>query len=50
LSNQHLIVSPPTFTVKHYAGAVIYHSDQFCEKNRDVLNVDLIEMMRSSTM
>lgn len=50
LSNQHLIVSPPTFTVKHYAGAVIYHSDQFCEKNRDVLNADLIEMMRSSTI
>ncbi|CAF3307815.1 unnamed protein product [Rotaria sp. Silwood2] len=50
LSNQHLIVSPPTFTVKHYAGAVIYHSDQFCEKNRDILNIDLIEMMQSSTI
>jgi myosin-1 len=50
LSNQHLIVSPPTFTVKHYAGAVSYHSDQFCEKNRDVLNIDLIEMMQSSTI
>ncbi|CAF3882767.1 unnamed protein product [Rotaria sordida] len=50
LSNQHLIVSPPTFTVKHYAGAVIYHSDQFCEKNRDILNIDLMEMMQSSTI
>ncbi|CAF1329366.1 unnamed protein product [Adineta steineri] len=50
LSNQHLIVSPPTFTVKHYAGAVTYHSDQFCEKNRDILNIDLIEMMQSSTI
>ncbi|UJR31428.1 hypothetical protein I4U23_018921 [Adineta vaga] len=50
LSNQHLIVSPPTFTVKHYAGAVIYHSDQFCEKNRDILNIDLIEMMQSSSI
>ncbi|CAF4690197.1 unnamed protein product, partial [Rotaria sp. Silwood1] len=50
LSNQYLIVSPPTFTVRHYAGAVIYHSDQFCEKNRDILNIDLIEMMQSSTI
>jgi len=50
ISNQHLIVSPPTFTVKHYAGAVIYHADQFCEKNRDVLNIDLIEMMQSSSI
>jgi myosin I len=44
------MVSPPTFTVKHYAGAVTYHSDQFCEKNRDILNVDLIEMMKSSSL
>lgn len=50
LSNQHLVVSPPTFTVKHYAGAVTYHSDQFCDKNRDILNTDLIQLMQSSSM
>ncbi|CAF3756697.1 unnamed protein product [Rotaria magnacalcarata] len=50
LTNQYLLVSPPTFTVRHYAGDVTYHSDQFCEKNRDILNVDLIEMMQSSTI
>lgn len=38
------------FTVKHYAGAVMYHAEQFCEKNRDLLSTDLIEMMQGSSM
>ncbi|XP_045106073.1 unconventional myosin-Ie-like isoform X2 [Portunus trituberculatus] len=37
------------FMIKHYAGNVSYHIDGFCEKNRDVLFPDIIEVMQSST-
>ncbi|XP_042233843.1 unconventional myosin-Ie-like isoform X2 [Homarus americanus] len=37
------------FTIKHYAGNVSYHIDNFCEKNRDVLFVDIIEVMQKSS-
>lgn len=37
------------FMIKHYAGNVSYHIDSFCEKNRDVLFPDIIEVMQSST-
>ncbi|XP_046434447.1 unconventional myosin-Ie-like [Neodiprion virginianus] len=37
------------FAVLHYAGIVSYSVDGFCDKNRDVLFPDLIELMRTST-
>uniref|UniRef100_A0A8C4TM42 Osteoclast-stimulating factor 1 n=1 Tax=Erpetoichthys calabaricus TaxID=27687 RepID=A0A8C4TM42_ERPCA len=36
------------FIVHHYAGKVSYDVDGFCERNRDVLFTDLIELMQSS--
>ncbi|XP_011149340.1 unconventional myosin-Ie [Harpegnathos saltator] len=37
------------FAILHYAGVVSYSVDGFCDKNRDVLFLDLIELMQSST-
>ncbi|XP_039623099.1 unconventional myosin-If [Polypterus senegalus] len=36
------------FVVHHYAGKVSYDINGFCERNRDVLFTDLIELMQSS--
>ncbi|XP_053330749.1 unconventional myosin-Ie-like [Spea bombifrons] len=36
------------FIVHHYAGKVSYDANGFCERNRDVLFPDLIELMQSS--
>uniref|UniRef100_H2ZSM1 Myosin IEa n=1 Tax=Latimeria chalumnae TaxID=7897 RepID=H2ZSM1_LATCH len=36
------------FIIHHYAGKVSYDIDGFCERNRDVLFTDLIELMQSS--
>ncbi|NXL85140.1 MYO1F protein, partial [Alectura lathami] len=36
------------FVIHHYAGKVSYDVDGFCERNRDVLFTDLIELMQSS--
>uniref|UniRef100_A0A672V9G2 Myosin IE n=1 Tax=Strigops habroptila TaxID=2489341 RepID=A0A672V9G2_STRHB len=36
------------FIIHHYAGKVSYDMDGFCERNRDVLFMDLIELMQSS--
>jgi myosin-1 len=38
------------FLIKHYAGDVSYTIQNFCEKNRDSLFQDLIELMKSSSM
>ncbi|XP_065188525.1 unconventional myosin-If-like [Sycon ciliatum] len=38
------------FTVQHYAGKVTYDAEGFCERNRDVLFTDLIELMQSSNI
>ncbi|XP_062308701.1 unconventional myosin-If [Osmerus eperlanus] len=37
------------FIIHHYAGKVSYDISGFCERNRDVLFTDLIELMQSST-
>ncbi|XP_050400125.1 unconventional myosin-Ie isoform X2 [Patella vulgata] len=37
------------FIIHHYAGKVTYTSDGFCERNRDVLFSDLIQLMQGST-
>ncbi|CAL4124191.1 unnamed protein product, partial [Meganyctiphanes norvegica] len=47
-SNPHYQPFKDGFMVKHYAGNVSYHIDSFCEKNRDVLFQDIIELMQSS--
>ena len=36
------------FTIHHYAGMVNYDVDGFRERNKDVLFIDLIEMMKGS--
>ncbi|XP_036971311.1 unconventional myosin-If [Acanthopagrus latus] len=36
------------FVIHHYAGKVSYDINGFCERNRDVLFPDLIELMQSS--
>ncbi|KAH0519609.1 Unconventional myosin-If, partial [Microtus ochrogaster] len=36
------------FVIHHYAGKVSYDVSGFCERNRDVLFSDLIELMQSS--
>uniref|UniRef100_A0A3B3SIM4 Osteoclast-stimulating factor 1 n=1 Tax=Paramormyrops kingsleyae TaxID=1676925 RepID=A0A3B3SIM4_9TELE len=36
------------FVVHHYAGKVSYDVSGFCERNRDVLFIDIIELMQSS--
>ena len=37
------------FGIKHYAGVVVYDGKGFLEKNRDMLYLDLIEMLQSSS-
>ncbi|KAJ7419277.1 myosin IF [Willisornis vidua] len=38
------------FVIHHYAGKVSYDVNGFCERNRDVLFTDLIELMQSSEL
>ncbi|KAL8184814.1 UNVERIFIED_CONTAM: Unconventional myosin-Ie, partial [Gekko kuhli] len=38
------------FVIHHYAGKVSYDMEGFCERNRDVLFTDLIELMQSSEL
>lgn len=49
-NNKHLHFSSNNsgFIVRHYAGDVDYVIEGFCEKNRDTLFNDLIELMKSS--
>eukprot|EP00054_Salpingoeca_dolichothecata_P025400 m.177618 g.177618 ORF g.177618 m.177618 type:complete len:1031 (-) comp25343_c1_seq7:140-3232(-) len=37
------------FTITHYAGQVTYNVEGFCERNRDVLFPDIIELLKGST-
>ncbi len=48
-SNPHFSNNSDGFIIKHYAGDVDYKIDGFCEKNRDVLFQDLIDMMKNSS-
>lgn len=48
-AHPHFSVSPTGFLIKHYAGDVSYNINGYCEKNRDVLFQDLIDLMRSSS-
>ncbi|TRY67144.1 hypothetical protein TCAL_02955 [Tigriopus californicus] len=46
--NQHFQDNAQGFAIHHYAGVVSYNVEGFCERNKDVFNVDLIELMQSS--
>ncbi|XP_073408500.1 unconventional myosin-Ie-like isoform X2 [Dendrobates tinctorius] len=47
-SHEHFNSWNKGFIVHHYAGKVSYTAEGFCERNRDVLFTDLIELMQSS--
>ena len=47
-SHEHYNGTSIGFIVHHYAGKVSYDVDGFCERNRDVLFTDLIQLMQSS--
>ncbi|TKS65858.1 Unconventional myosin-Ie [Collichthys lucidus] len=47
-SHQHFSSWNQGFIVHHYAGKVSYDVSGFCERNRDVLFNDIIELMQSS--
>lgn len=46
--HEHFNGSSSGFVIHHYAGKVAYDVSGFCERNRDVLFTDLIELMKSS--
>jgi len=45
----HLEFTPDTFTIKHYAGEVVYSIQEFVFKNKDDLHFSMIEAMQTST-
>lgn len=47
-SHEHYNGTSIGFIIHHYAGKVEYNAQGFCERNRDVLFQDLIELMKSS--
>lgn len=46
--HNHFFTSGAGFIIKHYAGRVTYDIAGFCERNRDVLFNDAIELMKRS--
>ena len=47
--HEHYQSTSEGFAISHYAGMVSYSVDGFCDKNRDVLFLDLVELMQTST-
>lgn len=47
-THQHFQGGSGGFIIHHYAGKVTYDVNGFCERNRDVLFKDLIELMQTS--
>ncbi|KAL9988183.1 hypothetical protein ACROYT_G002593 [Oculina patagonica] len=47
-THQHFQGVSGGFIIHHYAGKVTYDVEGFCERNRDVLFKDLIELMQTS--
>ena len=45
---QHFNLFAAGFIIQHYAGKVTYDADSFCERNRDVLFPDMIELVQST--
>ncbi|XP_071442826.1 unconventional myosin-Ie-like [Hetaerina americana] len=48
-TNQHYQKNKEGFIIHHYAGIVSYNVEGFCDRNRDVLVLDLIELMQESS-
>ncbi|CAJ0916216.1 unnamed protein product, partial [Mesorhabditis belari] len=44
----HFATGADSFVIRHYAGNVTYSIDGFCDRNRDVLYSDLIQLMQQS--
>jgi len=49
LANPHYQECMEGFIIRHYAGVVTYNVEGFCDRNRDVLFADLVELMQSSS-
>ena len=47
-NNPHYRAYSGAFGVKHYAGDVVYNVVSFCDKNKDTLFADIIEVMQCS--
>ncbi|CAJ0574360.1 unnamed protein product, partial [Mesorhabditis spiculigera] len=48
-AHPHFAGGADSFVIRHYAGNVSYNIDGFCDRNRDVLYPDLIQLMQKST-
>jgi myosin-1 len=48
-THAHFACNPAGFVVRHYAGDVAYNVNGYCEKNRDVMFQDLVELVRGSS-
>jgi myosin-1 len=48
-THQHYQSCKEGFIIHHYAGIVTYNVEGFCDRNRDVLFPDLVELMQSSS-
>lgn len=48
-NHPHFYGAHNKFSIKHYAGDVSYNIDYFCDRNKDLLFKELIELMVSST-
>ena len=49
-SHPHLAFNSTGFMIIHYAGEVRYEVDGFCERNRDVLFPDIVQLIQSSSV
>ena len=49
MSPKYVTTQKDAFTINHFAGNVSYKMADFYVKNRDYLDVDLIEVMRESS-
>jgi len=47
-SNEHYTGFQAGFTIMHYAGQVTYEAEGFCERNRDMIQPDLLKLIQSS--
>ncbi|KAH7717055.1 unconventional myosin-If [Aphelenchoides avenae] len=47
--NEHYKTGAESFIIRHYAGEVKYEINGFCDRNRDVLYPDLIQLMQGSS-